>query len=99
MAEIKVTSATLRSKAAELKQLNGQFKSAVGALESEEANLNSQWEGEAHDAFHNAFSKDKVQMDNFYNAIENYCTSLLSIAEQYEKAENANVATATTRSY
>ena len=99
MAEIKVTSATLRSKAAELKQLNSQFKSAVASLESEETNLKSQWEGEANDAFHNAFSKDKIQMDNFYNAIENYCNSLLSIAEQYEKAENANVATATTRSY
>ena len=99
MAEIQVTSATLRSKAAELKQLNGQFKSAVEALQQEEQTLSGQWEGEAHDAFHTAFSNDKIQMDNFYNAIENYCTSLLTIAEQYEKAEAANQQVASTRSY
>ena len=99
MAEIQVTSATLRSKAEELKQLNAQFKTAVSALEASESSLNGKWEGESHDSWHQAFNKDKTQMDNFYNAIQNYCTSLLSIAEKYEQAENKNISTATTRNY
>lgn len=99
MAEIMVTSSTLRSKAEELNQLNDQFKNAVTSLTEEEGALRSQFEGEASDAFHAAFTKDTVQMQNFYNAIAQYVQKLLQIAESYEKAEQANVATATTRKY
>lgn len=99
MAEIIVTSSTLRSKAEELNQLNEQFKSQVTSLSDEESALRGQFEGEASDAFHAAFSKDITQMNNFYNAIEQYVQKLLQIAESYEKAEQANVATATTRNY
>lgn len=99
MGEIMVTSATLRSKAEELNQLNEQFKSAVSTLSDEESALRSQYEGEASDAFHNAFTRDTIQMNNFYNAIAQYVQKLLQIADAYEKAEQANVATATTRNY
>ena len=99
MSEIIVTSATLRSKAEELNQMNEQFKSAVGSLSDEESALRSQFEGEASDAFHEAFSRDVIQMNNFYNAIAQYVQKLLQIAEAYEKAEQANVATATQRNY
>lgn len=99
MAEIMVTSSTLRSKAEELNQLNEQFKSAVSSLTDEENALRGQFEGEASDAFHSAFTQDTVQMQNFYNAIAQYVQKLLQIAESYEKAEQANVATATTRNY
>ena len=99
MSEIIVTSATLRSKAEELNQMNEQFKSAVSSLSDEENTLRSQFEGEASDAFHQAFSKDIIQMNNFYNAIAQYVQKLLQIAEAYEKAEQANVATATQRNY
>jgi WXG100 family type VII secretion target len=99
MSEIIVTSATLRSKAEELNQLNEQFKSAVSSLTDEENTLRGQFEGEASDTFHSAFTKDTTQMNNFYNAIAQYVQKLLSIAEAYEKAEQTNVATATTRNY
>ena len=99
MAEIQVTSATLRSKAEELNQLNEQFKSAVSSLSDEENALRSQFEGEASDAFHNTFTRDTTQMNNFYNAIAQYVQKLIQIAEAYEKAEQANVSTATTRNY
>ena len=33
------------------------------------------------------------KMNNFYNAIAQYVQKLLQIAEAYEKAESANVAT------
>ena len=99
MAEIQVTSSTLRSKAEELNQLNEQFKSAVSSLADEEGALRSQFEGETSDAFHNAFTQDTTQMNNFYNAIAQYVQKLIAIAEAYEKAEQQNITTATTRNY
>ncbi len=99
MSEIQVTSATLISKAEELNSLNEQFKNAVTTLMEEESALRSQFEGEASDAFHAAFTKDTTQMNNFYNAIAQYCQKLQQIAQAYEKAEQANVQTATTRNY
>lgn len=99
MALIRVTARELRAKAEELRSLNGQFKSAVSELEGTEGQLAGMWEGEAKNAFHNAFQSDKVQMDNFYNAIENYAARLESAAAKYEQTENANVEIANTRSY
>ena len=85
---IQVTTATLKNKANELKNLN-----------SAESSLNGMWEGEAKDAFHKAFSQDITQMHNFYNAIEQYVQKLEQIAAAYEKAEKKNTSTATTRKY
>lgn len=99
MGLIQVTSAQLKTQAEELKSLNASFKSTVADLESTEGTLNSQWEGEANDAFHTAFTNDKTQMDNFYNAIEVYVQKLLEIAQNYEKAEAMNTETASARNY
>lgn len=96
---IQVTTATLTNKANELKSLNSRFKTQVENLKSAENALNSMWDGESNDAFHKAFNQDVIQMNNFYNAIEKYVTSLNEIVKQYEKAEKANLSTATTRKY
>ncbi len=99
MAQIRVTAAQLKAQAEALRATNARFKSRVQNLESTEAQLKGMWEGEANDAFHAAFTRDKVQMDNFYNAIEQYATVLDNIAIKYENAENINTNTATTRTY
>ncbi len=99
MAAFTVTASQLKSAAGELRSLNGQFKSTVGNLESQEGALLTMWDGEAKDAFHNAFISDKGQMDNFYNLIEQYCGTLESIADKYALAEQQNVSTAQSRSY
>lgn len=96
---IQVTTGTLTNKANELKSLNSRFKSQVETLKSQESSLNSMWDGEANTAFHNAFNKDVIQMNNFYNAIEKYVSSLNEIAKNYENAEKVNLSTATNRSY
>ena len=57
------------------------------------------WEGEANDAFHTAFIRDKGQMDQFHNVIEQFVEALLVIAAKYEAAENKNISIAATRSY
>lgn len=96
---IQVNTNTLTSKASELKNLNSRFKQQIESLKSAENALNAMWEGEANDAFHKAFNQDVTQMNNFYNAIEKYVTTLNEIAKEYEKAERNSTQTATTRKY
>ncbi|MBO6137339.1 MAG: WXG100 family type VII secretion target [Lachnospiraceae bacterium] len=99
MAEIFVTPGELRSKAAELRELNAQFKTNVEELTATEGSLSSMWEGQAHDAFRSAFETDKGQWETFHTTIENYCITLENIATEYENAENKNAETASTRTY
>ena len=99
MGEILVTSSELRNAAGELENLNGQFKTKTEDLASKETELNGMWDGQANDAFHNAFMKDKEQWETFSNTITEYVNALNQIAEKYERAEATNTQTATTRSY
>ncbi len=99
MAAFQVTASELRTKAGELRDMNAQFKTQVGNLETQEQSLAGMWEGEAQKAFRTAFNNDKVQMDNFYNLIEQYCAALENIATKYEQTEMQNVNTASTRNY
>jgi WXG100 family type VII secretion target len=94
MAEFTVTSNQVRAKEGELQNLNSSYKQKIDSLEQIVKGLDGMWEGDAHDAFHAAFEKDKVNLWNFYNAIEKYCQTLLEIAQNYEKAEAKNVQTA-----
>ncbi|MBQ3101172.1 MAG: WXG100 family type VII secretion target [Clostridia bacterium] len=96
---IRVSASELIARANELKNLNAQFKSTVGELESTEETLRGMWEGSANDAFHTAFTSDKVQMNNFYNAIEMYVYRLLEIAAKYQQAEATNREIASNRTY
>ena len=99
MSSITVTAAQLKSTADQLEGLNGQFKSAVGNLESTEQSLCSMWEGEAKNGFDAAFKRDKSNMDLFNANITKFVATLRTIAAKYEQAENANVSTANQRSY
>ncbi|MCR5109040.1 MAG: WXG100 family type VII secretion target [Lachnospiraceae bacterium] len=99
MAFFQVTANELRSKAEELRNLNSSFMSQTEALQNTEEALKTMWEGEANNAFHNAFVRDKGQMDGFRETIEQYVETLLLIASKYEEAEARNVATASSRSY
>lgn len=99
MAEIKVTTGDLTSKASELRNLNNQFKKAVEDMTATEQQLMGMWDGDTKDAFHNAYNSDKVQMDAFYDTIEKYCQALENNAQSYKSAEEKTLQTATTRSY
>ncbi len=99
MSFFQVTAAELRRKAEQLTGLNSRFNSSVDTLQSTEQSLKLMWEGEANDTFHNAFMRDKGQMDNFHAAIDRFIEALLIIADRYEEAENKNTATASTRTY
>ena len=95
----RVSVTELTTRAEQLRNLNGQFKTAVSQLEETEQSLMGMWEGAAQKTFHNAFQTDKGQMANFYNAIELYAAKLEEIASKYAETENLNVETASTRTY
>lgn len=97
MAEFRVTPQTLNSKAQELQKLNSQYKNALETLQQQEGALRGQWEGDAHDAFENAFKTDMNKLTTFYAAIEDYVQKLNMIAQEYAKAEQKNFNTASTR--
>lgn len=99
MSFIQVTATELRNKASELQGLNSRFQGEIENLVSHQSNLNTMWEGEAKEAFNNAFMRDKGNLDNFKNAIDQYIQSMLVIAERYEEAEKRNLSTASTRTY
>lgn len=99
MAEIRVTAAQLRQKAQTLIQLSNSLNTQISVLQQSEASVSSMWEGEAKNAFHNAFIHDKQEMTEFKQAIDKYAQALLQIAQSYERAEQQNTQTATTRTY
>ena len=99
MAEFFVTSATLEAKAAELESFNNDLKNLIDQLGNNEEALSGMWEGDARNAFHAAFGRDKNQVYAFYNAIASYVNALRTIAKEYNKAEATNVQTATRRTY
>lgn len=49
------------------------------------------WEGDAQKAFRTAFQKDYAQFEAFYKGISDYITTLRTLAQNYDKAEDANV--------
>ena len=99
MAEIKVTPQELRTKADSLQSHNTNFRSEVDKMMGYVSQLNGMWEGEARTAFHTAFSKDMIQLNNFATLIEKYIASLNQIAVKYENAEMQNTNIANTRKY
>lgn len=99
MSQYTVTIQQITSAIDTLTQLNSEFKTATSNLETTEGQLCSMWEGDARDTFDAAFKKDKTQMDNFYNAIQQYINVLTQAKEKYLAAEQANTETASTRNY
>ncbi len=99
MAEIMVTSASLEAKATELETFNNDLKTLIEQLSTDEQTLSGMWEGDARNAFHASFERDKAQVYSFYHAIASYVNALRTIAKEYNKAEATNVQTATQRKY
>lgn len=99
MAFFQVTSSELKNKAGRLQELNSQFKAKASELGEKEASLCSMWEGTAKETFHQAFTRDRQQMDVFHQLINQYVQALLEIAARYEQAEARNREIAAARKY
>lgn len=94
MAEFQVTSTEVQNKATELQQISKQMRTKIEELSQLEQTLAGMWEGEAHDAFHNAYGQNEQKMLMFVNALENYFLTLNEIAVKYNNSEAKNVQTA-----
>ena len=99
MAFFQVTSSKLRNTAGRLSDLNSQFKAKAAQLGEQEAALCGMWEGQAKDSFHQAFLRDRQQMEAFEHLIGQYVQALLEIAVRYEQAEARNREIASARNY
>lgn len=99
MAFFQVTPTELRNRAGRLSELNSQFKARETELSEQESSLCGMWEGGAKDTFHQAFIRDRQQMDVFHQLISQYVQALLEIAARYEQAEARNREIAAARSY
>ncbi len=99
MSRVNVRPQELISGCEELSQLNSGFRLAIEELEQSEGRLNTMWDGEANDTFHNAFMSDKEQMKVFSQEIDKYVNVLRDIANRYTRAEAQNTDTAKTRTY
>ena len=99
MAKFQGTTSELKAAIADLQEKNSTFKNKVSELEQAQQALKAQWQGDSNNAFNAAFANDKAQWTNFSNLIDQYIQALQTIMQAYEKAEAANTATATTRSY
>ncbi len=89
-----VNSATLRSKANELRNLNSRFNSACDELQSQESTMSKMWKGESWNEFHNYFSKNRKEFNDFYQGIQTYIKALEEAADRYERMERQNKTTA-----
>ena len=74
-------------------------KQKTGAYRKGAGTLSYVGEGQAKEAFHQAFIRDEQQMEAFYTLIARYVQTLLEIAARYEQAEARNAEIAGSRSY
>ena len=99
MGLIRVSPLELRQRANMLAEANHSVRAKVDEFELSCHALAGQWEGEARDAFVNAYTQDKAQMDNFVRVIDEFYQALLRVYQNYSDAETKNIDTATTRNY
>lgn len=87
--KFRVNPQELAKQAQALQELNERFKSEVQIMTEKEESLSSMWEGEARNAFHNAYATDVEKFQNFYNGIARFVQALADAAQEYAKAEQA----------
>ena len=97
MAQYKVTSSELKNAANSLRSYNNSIKNQLESLVNQEQALNNQWDGDANDAFHRAFTTNKAKFDKFVQAVEKFSTTLTQVAERYDQAESKNTQIAGTK--
>lgn len=99
MGLIRVSVAELRQRAEMINEANNSVKAKVADFDSSCQALAAQWEGEARDAFVNAYTQDLEQMNNFISVMDGYYHALMTVADNYEKAEARNTGIANSRTY
>ena len=90
MADIKVSSTSLREKAASFKSIADSIRNYTEDMKKTVDNLRSTWEGTASENTRSAFNKFQATFDEKYETIIRFAEFLEATADEYEKTENAN---------
>ena len=99
MAEIRVTASQIKSQAENLQHLNEQFRAKVEEMSGLEETLASSWDGEAKEAFRNAFrNTDMPKWDSFAKVIDQFVQAMMTIYDKYVTAEQTAHTIASQRS-
>ncbi len=88
--QLKVTPEELRSTSTDFEGRGQKVSNLTQEMLSLVQGLSSAWEGEASSAYLKKFSELQQDITQINNKIKEHVTDLLQMAEQYEKAENAN---------
>lgn len=99
MSKFSVTANELNNVANVLVEDNNQFRSRVSDLMNCASELASMWQGEANTQFNTALNNDQERWAEFAALIDQYVEALQTVIQAYINAEDANVSTATTRTY
>lgn len=99
MSKFTVTANELNNVTNTLSEDNNQFRARVNDLVNCATELASMWQGEANNRFNAALNNDQERWAEFAALIDQYTEALRVIVQTYNTAEEANVSTATTRTY
>ena len=99
MSRFSVTAAELNNTVQVLVEDNNQFRTRVSDLMNCASELASMWQGEANNKFNMALNTDQERWAEFAALIDQYAEALNVIGQTYARAEEANAATAATRTY
>ena len=94
MGQIQVTVAEMEDKKAQLTSLLTQFEEEIANTDQLVANLKSEWEGDASDAFQQSYKTKSARLRQAAEGIRAYITVLGKIIEAYIQTEAANTAIA-----
>jgi WXG100 family type VII secretion target len=91
MAEIKVTSTTIREKSSTLKSISNNIKTISGEINQEVSKIKPIWEGEASESFIKKYTELYAVLQQIPETISKYSQFLDTAAEGFAAAENANI--------
>ena len=87
VADLRNEAQLFQSHADDIRKITGEMLSLIDSTMD-------RWRGEAHDKYTSQFAGLQDDMDRLYQMCSTYSTDLMEIANNYENAENDNVATA-----
>lgn len=90
MAEIKVSSSSIKEKAATFRTLADSIRAYTEDMKQTVENLKSSWEGLASDNTRSDFKRFQETFDEKYNTIIRFAQFLENTADEYQKTEQAN---------
>lgn len=95
MAEIRVTSSSLKEKAEVIKSVSSNMQQVDRDIKSEIDKIKPVWTGEASDKAYERYTKVAEELSGIYSSVEQYSGFLERAAEEFAEAEAKTVSSNT----